>query len=456
MVRIIILIMSIALPAAATEAAAPLEAYGRLPSIEHATLSPDGSKVALIETMQDTRLLAIVDLAESKPINMTKVSEKVVRSLEWADDTHLLMTTASSQLPMGLVGARTEWWLMQVFDLKSRKWHALLDQVQKDKITMNVVQGRPIVQRKGGNTFLYIEGVALGEKTHLAMFRVNLTTGAETMVREGSAATRQWVVNDSGDILAEKEYFEDDRRWVIRLFDGDRARQSISGTAAIDAPQILGLNAAGDEILFAITEADAVVWKPLSLKDGTWGPSIPGSERMSVLLTQEGSNRMVGTAFIGDTTRYQFADQSVQNGWDWVGRVFGYQQVALVSAAADYSKFIVRVMGSKSGFAYYLADVKEHVTRPVGKVYEGIEQIAEVHPITYTAGDGLEIPAYLTLPPGRPAKNLPVIVCPHGGPQWRDDLDFDWWAQALAAQGYAVLQAKYRGSSISKHWIELG
>jgi dipeptidyl aminopeptidase/acylaminoacyl peptidase len=40
-------------------------------------------------------------------------------------------------------------------------------------------------------------------------------------------------------------------------------------------------------------------------------------------------------------------------------------------------------------------------------------------------------------------------VLPHGGPAVLDTQDFDWWAQALAAQGYAVLQPNYRGSTVS-------
>ncbi len=66
--------------------------------------------------------------------------------------------------------------------------------------------------------------------------------------------------------------------------------------------------------------------------------------------------------------------------------------------------------------------------------------------VRYKAGDGLEVEGVLTLPPGREAKNLPVIVLPHGGPSARDYPGFDWWAQALASRGYAVLQPNFRGS----------
>jgi dipeptidyl aminopeptidase/acylaminoacyl peptidase len=33
---------------------------------------------------------------------------------------------------------------------------------------------------------------------------------------------------------------------------------------------------------------------------------------------------------------------------------------------------------------------------------------------------------------------------------------FDWWAQALADQGYAVLQPNYRGSNVSERFLAAG
>jgi dipeptidyl aminopeptidase/acylaminoacyl peptidase len=67
--------------------------------------------------------------------------------------------------------------------------------------------------------------------------------------------------------------------------------------------------------------------------------------------------------------------------------------------------------------------------------------------VSVKSPDGVTIPAYLTLPPGKTAKNLPAVVLPHGGPSDRDEWGFDWLAQYLAAKGYAVLQPEYRGSS---------
>jgi dipeptidyl aminopeptidase/acylaminoacyl peptidase len=68
----------------------------------------------------------------------------------------------------------------------------------------------------------------------------------------------------------------------------------------------------------------------------------------------------------------------------------------------------------------------------------------------------MQIPAYLTLPRDRAAKNLALVVLPHGGPELSDTAEFDWWSQALADQGYAVLRPNYRGSSLSVHFVEAG
>jgi dipeptidyl aminopeptidase/acylaminoacyl peptidase len=117
---------------------------------------------------------------------------------------------------------------------------------------------------------------------------------------------------------------------------------------------------------------------------------------------------------------------------------------------------LVLVEGPKHGYRYEIIDLEKSAAVPIGKVYAGLDNLLEVRRITYAAADGLQIPAYLTLPRGRAAKNLPLIVLPHGGPAVRDTAEFDWWSQALADQGYAVLQPNYRGSNLNVHFREAG
>ncbi len=76
-------------------------------------------------------------------------------------------------------------------------------------------------------------------------------------------------------------------------------------------------------------------------------------------------------------------------------------------------------------------------------------QMSNMDVLRFKARDGLEIPAYLTLPKSAASKTmLPLIVYVHGGPwvrggqwQWQADVQF------LASRGYAVLQPDFRGST---------
>ena len=77
--------------------------------------------------------------------------------------------------------------------------------------------------------------------------------------------------------------------------------------------------------------------------------------------------------------------------------------------------------------------------------------------VRYPSSDGLQIPAFLTLPKNVAAKSLPLIVVPHGGPWARDDWGYDPYAQFLANRGYAVLQPNFRGSTgYGKKFIDGG
>src|SRR5581483_5777565 len=108
------------------------------------------------------------------------------------------------------------------------------------------------------------------------------------------------------------------------------------------------------------------------------------------------------------------------------------------------------------GYRYELINMNTARATRLGFVYEGLEDSLPTTRITYEAADGLKIPAYLTLPAGKPATRLPLIVFPHGGPAARDTAEFNWWAQAMADQGYLVLQPNYRGSTVTSAHLSAG
>src|SRR3954468_11632457 len=100
--------------------AAPLETYGRLPSLEDIALSPSGKRIAFVRTKENQRLIAIADLPNTLLARMG-MGEVKLRELAWADDDHLMITTSSTGMPWGLIGKDTEWLQLSVYEVSSKK-----------------------------------------------------------------------------------------------------------------------------------------------------------------------------------------------------------------------------------------------------------------------------------------------------------------------------------------------
>lgn len=120
-------------------------------------------------------------------------------------------------------------------------------------------------------------------------------------------------------------------------------------------------------------------------------------------------------------------------------------QIHAVSQTHDADKIIIKAFNDRNPGDYYLFDTKKVKLEYLlsEKKWLDPSEMAEVKPIKFTSRDGIEIHGYLTLPNGIEAKNLPLVVNPHGV---RDTLRFDPKNQLIASQGIAVLQVNFRGS----------
>ncbi|MGB0864841.1 MAG: S9 family peptidase, partial [Saprospiraceae bacterium] len=124
-------------------------------------------------------------------------------------------------------------------------------------------------------------------------------------------------------------------------------------------------------------------------------------------------------------------------------------EVVLVSKNKAEDVVLIRTYSDRSLGAYYIYDIKSDTLKKISEVSPWLkeEELAEMRPIKYQSRDGLTIHGYLTLPNGVEAKNLPIVVNPHGGPWVRDNWGFNPEVQFLANRGYAVLQMNYRSST---------
>lgn len=124
----------------------------------------------------------------------------------------------------------------------------------------------------------------------------------------------------------------------------------------------------------------------------------------------------------------------------------------ITSMTRAEDKFMVRAYSDRSLGGYYVYDLAVDSLQKVAEIAPWLkeDELAEMLPIEYNARDGQKIQGYLTLPVGytmENAKDLPVVVNPHGGPWARDGWYFNPEIQFLANRGYAILQMNFRGST---------
>ncbi len=179
---------------------------------------------------------------------------------------------------------------------------------------------------------------------------------------------------------------------------------------------------------------------------------------VSRLLISKKRKVITGVSFTTDKRHYHFFDEQRKNLQKTLqGKLPGYE-VALTSMNKNEDKVLVRTYSDRSLGAYYFYDLNSKEFKKLVDVSPWINEndMAVMKPIKYTSRDGLTIHGYLTLPKGVEAKNLPVVVNPHGGPWARDHWGFNPEIQFLANRGYAVLQMNFRGSTgYGRHFWEI-
>jgi dienelactone hydrolase len=170
-------------------------------------------------------------------------------------------------------------------------------------------------------------------------------------------------------------------------------------------------------------------------------------------------SRVIGLSYVEEKRTQVYFDEAYRRlALALANAVPNLPMISFVGESADGNKLLVLASSDSDPGRYYVYDRKAKALNELLLARPALEHVAlaSVKPITYPAADGTAIPAYLTLPPGKEtAHGLPAVVLPHGGPSARDEWGFDWLAQFLAHEGYAVLQPNYRGSTgFGDAWLQ--
>jgi dipeptidyl aminopeptidase/acylaminoacyl peptidase len=171
------------------------------------------------------------------------------------------------------------------------------------------------------------------------------------------------------------------------------------------------------------------------------------------------SGEIVGFWHGGDRTRREFFDDDVAAVHALIEKSLPGTENAVVDAARGGKLLLIAAGKDVSPTSYYLLDLDRKSLSRLGALMPEIatERFGVMKPVQIKIAGDITVPGYLTLPPGKSAEKLPMVVYPHGGPHSRDDWGFDPMVQLMASRGYAVLQMNFRGSvGYGRAWYEAG
>ena len=433
----------LALPAIADDKP-DLAVFGALPSVEDVQISPNGSKLAVITTDGEQRFLTIRK-AEGGGLAGIAVGDKKLRSVTWAGENNVILVSSVASEGAAFKGPPREYFLASNFDVKQNVQKPLLSDV---KDTLNIVVGPPQVRMIKGDPVVFLEGVhmmrGIGADT---LFRINLRTNALKMLDNGVRYdTDGWLVDAAGEPVAQSMYDAKAGRWSLLMKVGSTWKTIEKTDAPMGSYGLAGFGRDGKSVLVRRGYGEDALreYRP----DGRH-ETLPDDIAFDGLLHDPQTLKLVGGYRLErDEIAYDFFDSALQSAWWSAVKPFKDARVTLHSASKDWRRLVVRVDSPVDGPSFALVDLNTRRGWVLGPAYKGIDAktVSPVQTITYKAADGLAITGYLTLPRGREAKNLPLIVLPHGGPEGRATPGYDWWSQALASRGYAVLQPNFRGS----------
>ena len=154
-------------------------------------------------------------------------------------------------------------------------------------------------------------------------------------------------------------------------------------------------------------------------------------------------------SWTGAKDERKFLDDRTKALYDKLAPKFEGYEYWIYGENDEENMFMVWAGSDRQPGKYYFYDATADKLEQVAELRPWIDEdhMAEMTPVQYQSRDGLTIHGYLTLPKGREAKNLPVVINPHGGPWARDGWGYNPEVQLLANRGFAVLQMNFRGST---------
>ena len=294
------------------------------------------------------------------------------------------------------------------------------------------------------------------------LYQVKISTGERKLLRQNTSRISGWIF-DTKDRLRLAVRSADNGDTEILRVDSD-GFHNIYACNVFETCQPIAFEKE-DKQAYLMTNKGGQNLTGLSLLDPETGQAkTVESDPLKRVdfggpMISEVTHEIIATVYQDEKLRFYWKDKDWEADYQRISKQLPGKELRPGSSTADEKLWLITAYSDTEPGETYLFDRASKKLTLQYRVREKLTRgsLAEVKPVRYESSDGLEIPGYLTLPRGVEAKNLPVILLPHGGPWGRDGWGYSGLPQFLANRGYAVLQPNFRGSTgYGKQFLDAG
>lgn len=446
--------------------------FGARPAVENLSLSPDGKHLAYIQPLSGQASVLFVTAldggAAPQPILRSSGSPDRLSSCDWvANDRLLCEAIAVASLNVAEITYVSRLFALNsdgsnIRQITSPKGSG--NRTEYDLFGGGVIDWLPSEDGKILMVRNYIPEETIGtrlaqSKSGLGVDKIDTRNLRATSVEPPKDSASNYITDGMGNvrIMALRErnvagYDTGTTRYLYRLSDS-RNWQELS---------TVDINDAGFRPVAVDAKANiAYGLKKLDGRFAAYSLSLDGLRTEHLVYSRPDvdvdgfkhigrQQRVIGVSYTSDSGNAVYFDEPLKKLAQGLSKAMpNLPLIDFVAASQDEQVLVVSAGSDNDPGRYYSFDRTSRQLRELMLERPQLEGVtlARSKPVSYPARDGVSVPGYLTLPPGREAKGLPAIVLPHGGPSARDSWGFDWLSQYFASLGYAVLQPNFRGSS---------
>ena len=451
-------LLVVAAPAAQAQPA-PVEDFYRRPDFSAPKISPDGKHVAAIVRGAKRDTLAVIDLETKKMQPVTNFADADVIEFHWVNKQRLVFNTADVNKPW----ASAELYGWHAVDIDGTRLEEVGPSRPDDKRFIGYIPRSYIrflaADPAGGSEILievrtpvFLQRTRLEDQVTVWRWDTLTARRVEDLGRPEVPGARAWTIDQRGVVRMARTYHEGRERILYReasdapwreLEDAEEGELRFHPIGFDYDDKTLYVSAYGDEDKRAIYRYD--------LERNRLGERVARHPDVDLftLVFNRARRGLVGVSYSAERRGMVWTDEQMARAQQAVDRALPGTANELVPAEDNPNRILVRSFSDVAPTAYYFYDAeKRAMTRfPSSRPWIKPAEMSERKFVRYKARDGLEIPAYLTVPKGSSGKNLPLVVDIHGGPwTYKQSWGFDPDAQFLASRGYAVLQPDFRGT----------